>query len=418
MKLGIVLSGLLGLAISSGTPIGLAFSILAPVVWLQRGSRSVCYISAFAYYLAALRSLPVVSRNFFGPESGLLNGLCLWMVSAALLSLPWLWAWSTSPIAALWKCPLALLASIVPPLGLIGWASPVTAAGLLFPSAGYAGFALTLCLPSILLIGRKLTLLVLLSVTAAGHFRAGAKPKPPGDWEAVETHFGAVAHSSIDVLREYEICQRIQFQAVHSQAHVVIFPEAVVPRWTDATDLFWSETTTSLSRAGKTMLVGAVRPDQSASASTKLYDFTAALAALELHNIASGRLPVSAKKQVNAHYKYSNSVMIRGIQSGDFRQRVPIPFGMWRPFTGGGVPLNLTGPGTIQIGVKKVALIICYEQLITWPVLMSFIEGPTMIVTISNNYWVSATDVPAIERTTMQAWADLFNVPVMCAANW
>ena len=144
MRLGVLLSAALGLAISSGSPAGLATSILAPVIWLRQRSRGGAYICAGAYYLAALRSLPVVSRNFFGPESGLPNGLCLWLVAASVLALPWLCAWSPLRSGSLWRCPISLLATIVPPLGLIGWASPAAAAGLLFPGTGYVGFTLTL----------------------------------------------------------------------------------------------------------------------------------------------------------------------------------------------------------------------------------------------------------------------------------
>jgi hypothetical protein len=114
---------------------------------------------------------------------------------------------------------------------------------------------------------------------------------------------------------------------------------------------------------------------------------------------------------------YRNLVLIRGAETGEFSQRVPIPLGMWRPFTRTGVPLKLSGPGTILITGRRVAVIVCYEQLISWPVLASFMERPSMLVAISNNVWVSGTPVPAIERTAMTAWAQLFHVPVLFAAN-
>ena len=153
MKLGAALSAFLGFAIASGSPLGLAISILGPVIWFRQNSRAHGYICALTYYLAALHGLIVVSRNFFGPESGLLNGVCLWMFSAGLLSLPWLFAWSSRPAAALWRVPLALLASVIPPLGLIGWASPVAAAGLVFPGTLYVGLALTMLFPGVMVSG-------------------------------------------------------------------------------------------------------------------------------------------------------------------------------------------------------------------------------------------------------------------------
>ena len=92
LAFGVLVSGGLGLAVSSGSRMGLAVSILTPVVWLRQSSRAASYTCALAYYCCALRSLPFVSRNFFGPGSGFANGLGFWIVAAAILSVPWLWA--------------------------------------------------------------------------------------------------------------------------------------------------------------------------------------------------------------------------------------------------------------------------------------------------------------------------------------
>ena len=44
-----------------------------------------------------------------------------------------------------WHCLVAVLVSIVPSLGLIGWASPLTAAGYVFPGTSWFGILATLC---------------------------------------------------------------------------------------------------------------------------------------------------------------------------------------------------------------------------------------------------------------------------------
>ena len=54
---------------------------------------------------------------------------------------------------------------------------------------------------------------------------------------------------------------------------------------------------------------------------------------------------------------------------------------MWNPFqTRGGVVLNLLGPGTVDVGDQRAAILICYEQLLTWPMLRSAIEKPTLLI--------------------------------------
>ena len=90
---------------------------------------------------------------------------------------------------------------------------------------------------------------------------------------------------------------------------------------------------------------------------------------------------------------------------------------MWKPFTSAGVPLNLAGPGTISISGKRAAIIICYEQLILWPILASMIEKPSIILAVANNVWVSGTPVPQIEKAAMCSWATLFHLPIIFAAN-
>ncbi len=391
MKLGLLLSATLGLAISTGSPLGLALSILAPVVFLRQSSRSCASVCAVTYYLAALRDLPLVSRNFFGPTSGLAEGIPLWIIAAGLLSLPWIWAWSPSPIPSLWRCPIALLLSVLPPLGIIGLASPTTAAGLLFPGTGFVGFALTLCVPAMLLNFWETSSVAIVGVILLFHLSAGPQPPPSSDWAALNTTFGPVGHGHADIVRDYQVAKQIEAAARCSQARVVIFPEAVAPSWIEAVVPNW-----------KTILVGAVEPDRKAAG------FQAELAALT-SSVAIAGTPESPT--------YQNKILVRGAQTAEFTQRVPIPIGMWKPFTATGVPLNLTGRSTLIIAGRRAAIVICYEQLIAWPVLASFLEHPSIIVSVSNNVWVSGTDISQIERNTMESWASLFAVPVLFASN-
>ena len=54
---------------------------------------------------------------------------------------------------------------------------------------------------------------------------------------------------------------------------------------------------------------------------------------------------------------------------------------MWNPLKPKqGVPLRLFGPGILEIEGQRVALLVCYEQLLTWPILASALEHPTLIV--------------------------------------
>jgi hypothetical protein len=101
-----------------------------------------------------------------------------------------------------------------------------------------------------------------------------------------------------------------------------------------------------------------------------------------------------------------------------FFQRVPVPVGMWRPFGAGpSVPLHVGRPGTIEVAGQRVAFLICYEQLLVLPVLLSAVDRPTLIVGMANQYWVRETSIPAAQRASLTAWSRLFALPLLIAEN-
>lgn len=409
---GALLSGSVGAIVSTGFGAAIAVSILLPAVWVRQTSARFCFYSAFAYYLSALWSAPVVARNFFGPDAGLIDGVVLWLVASVLLALPWRVVWLGSAKSALWRVPLGLLASVVPPLGLIGWASPTVAAGLLFPATGYAGFAVALFMPGCLAFSPRRT------VVCAGVLAVGCNvihpksPEAPRGWQGIDTHYGGVAHEREEPMREYQIAEDLKVRATASAARVIVFPESVLPRWTPASDLFWTDTITALRSAGKVVVIGAITPTGTRQPD---YDFDASLAAL--HEAPAVRHDFRRASGRQAPPAYTNGVVIRGASSSEFIQRVPVPIGMWRPFTNTGAPLRLSSPAAIQIADQTAAVVICYEQLIPWPMLTAFLDRPTIMIAIANQFWVAGTAIPEVQRNSVRAWARLFRVPVVFASN-
>jgi hypothetical protein len=408
--LGLILSTAVGLAVSAASMAGIAISIVLPALWIRQRSGRWGFHCALVYYLAALRALPVVSRNFFGAGAGLLDGVVLWLAASALLALPWRFIWSEFTKPAMWRVSIGLLASIVPPLGLIGWASPTVAAGLLFPATGYAGFALTLLMPGCLAAFPRRTLAcasVLALSCNAVHSRS---PEPPAGWEGIDTRYGGIAHERVDSVREYRIAEDLKARALASTARVIVFPESVVPRWTAAADLFWSDTIAALRDVGKVVLIGAITRTDTAKVD---FDSSIAASLAALH-----QSPVIGRQsQATVVLSYRNGVVVRGASTAEFTQRVPVPIGMWRPFTSTGVPLRLFSPAVIRIADQTAAVLICYEQLIPWPALTAFAERPTMVIAIANQFWVAGTAIPDIQQNTVRAWARLFHLPVLFASN-
>ena len=115
--------------------------------------------------------------------------------------------------------------------------------------------------------------------------------------------------------------------------------------------------------------------------------------------------------------KYRNAVIIRGTEAGMFFQRVPIPIGMWHPLRNDGVPIAISGPGVKQVGARRIAPLICYEQFLTWPVLTSMASRPKLLIGISNHYWSHNTAIPDVQLRLLKVWGRLFGLPTLSAVN-
>lgn len=413
------LAAFAGGALSTAHPLGIAPAIMAPALALSQETRQDSYATGLSYYGAALWPLIPAARNFFGPDVSALTTVAFWAVSSMLLALPWMLVWSPHHRQALWRAPLGLVLTVVPPLGIIGWASPLTAAGVLFPGTAWLGLAVGAVSGGALVIRppAAAAVLVMASVTCNLVFSRDARALP--GWEAVNTTFGGIAHGSSSPIAEYEAAEWIQRRALASESKVLVFPETAVPTWTPATDEFWQQTLDTLRSSGKLILVGArtARPVPSRSVGSA-YDFTADLEAL------AGAPPkpvqvVHSKAEIKteAAVGYENGLILRGVQTGFFSQRIPVPLGMWNPLSTATARLNMSGAGIVDVQGQRGAVLICYEQLLTWPLLASMAERPTVLIAVANDYWATDTPIPRFQLTAVRAWARLFRLPYLSAVN-
>ena len=233
--------------------------------------------------------------------------------------------------------PVALIVEIVPPLGLIGWASPLTAAGLLFPGTGWFGLVAATIVSGCLPVRPRSSVTIGVAAVMISYATYGGDPKPPAHWQGINTEFGAV--DSSDITAEYLRARTIQERIFASEAQVIVFPESVLKDWTGATDVFWSETLAFLRDRGKTVLIGAAIPTTpSLSARDRhSYDFWADLDALRGAGPTASSSGIFGAQSVPVPLPYRNIIVIRGAISDTFDQRIPVPVAMWTPFTGTGV---------------------------------------------------------------------------------
>ncbi len=369
-------AGAIGFAAWQGALWAMPLSILAPCLIATQPTRVAAGATSFTYYGVA--SVPVIAvAEVYWPTLGQ-RSVLLWITVAAVLSLPSMICWTQRRSRRPWTTGAAVVLSAVPPLCIIGWASPLVSAGVLFPNSAWLGLAVTLALPSLLLSGRARKTALLTAAVASFLWNIQSKPiSAPRGWQGETTCIHR--QQPADDLGEFAIEERLQNAAISSRSTFLVFPEGAVRRWTAATDEFWRA---SITGSGKTLLVGA-------------------------------GLPIPGAQN------YNNSIVIVSeIRRAEVHQRIPVPGGMWTPFRrDGGFALNLFAPGTADVGGQRIAVLICYEQLLVWPILRSAIERPTLLIAVSNEVWTGNTRIPLIQKTCVRAWARLFGLPVLSAIN-
>jgi len=413
----------IGLAVSTGHPVGLAAAAGMPIVCLLPGSRKAAFESTLGYYAAGLWPVIPGLQRYIGSSVSPLIPLAIWLFVATLLSAPWAVAWTDRPAKCLWRVPLAFVATTIPPLGIIGFISPLTAAGYLFPSTGWAGLTAVALLPGVFLAARGMAprvrfAVVCVAFAACGLLAISGRVRTPVEvetipgWVGVNTHFGDVSQR----FRDYAAASFIQHEAGESTARVLIFPEFIVPRWSEATEAFWRRTLDRSRKRGQVLVIGAGLPSTARMSNARpAYDFAVAIDALEGRGSSS---PGTTKAFAGSSPEpVENTVLIVGASSGKLYQRVPVPIGMWRPFSNVSVPLRVNGPGVIEIDHQRAAVLICYEEMLTFPVLASMLQHPTAIIGISNSFWFDDTTIPVYQAAALRGWARLFRLPFFMAVN-
>jgi apolipoprotein N-acyltransferase len=276
-------------------------------------------------------------------------------------------------------------------------------------------------------IGRSRVCLCLAfsAVTALGvgsHRFNLQEAKPPANWEAVNTNFGDLSRP----FQDFVAAQAIQERVAASAARVLIFPEFVVPRWSDATVAFWQQALDGCRTRGQILAMGAGLPrtfaipqDRATDADmVKSYDFAGAIQVLRGNDGRIRPSPSGSETPANTPgIPFNNTLLILGSESATVYQRVPVPIGMWHPFAGTGVPLRLNEPGIVRIDGQRVAVLICYEQILAYPILASMLQRPNILVGISNAFWFTGTSIPRYQANAVRAWARLLGVPYLLAVN-
>jgi carbon-nitrogen hydrolase len=376
----VIAAAVVGVVAWSGHALTLPLACAFPALWAFAPYRLASAAASAAYFLAASRGLPQGVVNFYGTDLGV--GIALWIGAAAAFVLVHAVLWQRRPgwERALWFGLAAVLMS-VPPFGIVGWAQPITAAGILFPGWGWWGLGATAAI-LLTMTTRKWPIAAIVAASfwawLAAHRIA---PSQPDGWVGLDTTLGSALGRAPDLDQSQALLQRVR-EASAAGARVVVLPESAAGLWTPTTSGFWMD---GLRNTEITVIAGTAIVDREG---------------------------------------YDNAMM--EISAGHTRrlygERMPVPVSMWQPWLawtgqGGGAGASFFANPVVESASRRVAPLICYEQLLVWPVLQSMLQSPDVLVAIGNDWWTAGTKVLAIQRANTQAWARLFGLPLVLSFN-
>ncbi|WP_292442660.1 conjugal transfer protein TraB [Mesorhizobium sp.] len=376
----VVLAGLAGGIGWSGHVPALPAAFAFPALWAFSASRLIAAAVSAAYFLAASRGLPQGVANFYA--SDLWPGLLLWVAASLAFVVVHAALWTKRPGKGRGARYLAAAALMgMPPFGLIGWAHPLTAAGVLFPEWGWWGLAAA---AAGLLTMTTRWWPVATSVLAGFWLWSAATwttPSPPAGWVGVDLGLGQSLGRDATLERHLELLAAVKRKAGEG-ARIVVLPESALGFWTPTVERLWRS---ELRGTRVTLLAGAAIVD---------------------------------------HDGYDNVLVAASAEGARalYRERMPVPVSMWQPWRGwlgerGGARADFFANPIVDFDGRRIAPLICYEQLILWPALQSALHVPSMIVAVGNGWWTKGTSIVDIQKASAQAWARLFGLPLVTAFN-
>jgi hypothetical protein len=364
----------------SGSALALPAAIAFPALWSMARSRRTASAVSAAYFLAASRGLPQGVAAFY--QSDIWPGLILWLLASSgfVFVHAALWSRRSGGCKAL-RYMIAMILMAIPPFGIVGWAHPLTAAGVLFPGWGWIGLAAVTAGLAIMTTRYRPAAVI----TLGGFWLWSAAFWTPPDigrgWQGVDLQLGHSLGRDNSLARHSDLVATVHLQR-RPDATYMLLPESALGFWTPSVARLWR------------------------------------------HQLTGSDLNVIAGAAVVDPEGYDN-VLVRVSASESeilYRERMPVPGSMWQPWlpligNSRGAQAAFFGNPIVSVGGQRVAPLICYEQLIIWPVLQSMLHDPDLITAVGNDWWTKGTSIIGIQRASTEAWARLFDKPLIMSFN-
>jgi len=343
---------------------GIVFSPFVIVV-IKHGSRYERVFLALIYFAFGSYGLVDAYQRFFHDHNPYLAVSC-WLSCSFLLAIPWFWYSSTVRLL------IILLLEAIPPIGIIGWLSPMHALGFWYPGTGSLGLVLGII--TFILIDRShwKGLICCLAISCAVNLTF-TSPLPPPNWQGANTQIKPTLTS----IEATQYITRSLFKLRETRNTLVVYPETVINNWQLGTRVQLEH---NLPFDG-TILLGVTLWNKGGLEDTVVM-------------INHGHADTTPK----------------------FYSVLPTPLSMWNPFLIVSYHAHWW-PITRKIEGKQVNAIICYDQLLVWPWLTLFFTQPQVILAISNEWWATNSFIPDIQSRCRQSWSRLLGRPIIEARN-
>ncbi len=358
----------------------LPLAMLFPALWAWAPNRVTAAAVSMGYFLAASRGLPQGVSAFYAAD--IWPGLALWIGASCLFAGVHAALWLRQPG---WTRALRYLVAAVlmafPPFGITGWAHPVTAAGVLFPGWGWWGLTAAVAMLLVMTTRAWPVMMIVLAGLWLWSATNPTKPTPSAGWRGVDLSLGRGLGRERSLAYQNMLMALVRERAA-SGARVVILPESTLGFWTQTLEGLWIK---ALRDSNVTLLAGA--------------------AVLERHGYDNVMVAISGRR-ANVLY----------------RERMPVPVSMWQPWTtwtaaGGGARAHFFANPVVELAGTRIAPVICYEQLIAWPILQSMWFGAETVVAVGNGWWTHGSSIVDIQKASITAWAQLFALPLVMSFN-
>lgn len=389
-----IMAGILAHAVwIEGAP--LALLAVLPALACRLSRRELVAAWWAGYYFVGLFPLAGATSDYFGGQAAL--GIAAWAGVSLVHCATWTIGWAPPSASALRRVAgmlFALLATLAPPLGALGFLHPLLATGSLLPGSGFYGLALlTLAWCLLAAMPRRvagsfrapggLLALGLAACVAVGLGRLlpGNDPGPDSATaaRALSTRIQPATTFEGLVERVADMAARARFEA-RAHPSMLVFPETAVSEWRPATEQLVRSLLLPLSYQQPILFGTILNRDQPERSN--------AVAILERGEIAF------------------------------FHQRQPVPLGMWAPWSDDHFRANWMLAGVTSVGHRSVVIHVCAEE---FPLALSLLDfalaKPNLIVVLSNHWWSQDPIHDRIQERHTEAVAQLFGVPYLRAVN-